>query len=259
LTETVTDKKVIVSTEASPFCEKTAERKTIVYETRIDPTVIKVTGEKLKTQLFARFGFMKPRPEEIRLVSIDKHYVPYMILSGRYAIDYYRKCVYKVKVDRKVLEIILLDHRFKPSQPPDSYGQDHNVIELEGEERLMNEIKASLLLDRYGQEVPPNSLPSAPSERNYKKILKEYGVKEITQDADLKIIRSKIFKRPKDVGRVVKELFEVSERAIIYTPRFRVRYKNLRTGEEKIIEFDGVTAERIHDTRSPAQFLEKLA
>jgi len=259
LAETVSEKKVIVSSEPSPFSEKIAERKTIVYETRIDPTVIKVTAERLKTQLFARFGFMKPRPEEIRLVSIDKHYVPYMVLSGRYVIDYYRKCIYKVKVDRKVLEIILLNHRFKPSQPSDPYEQDHNMIQLVGEERLMNDIKASLLLNRYGEEVPPNSLPSAPSERNYKKILKEYGVKEITQDEDLKIIRSKIFNRPKDVSRVIKELLEISERAIIYTPRFRVRYKNLRTGEEKTIEFDGVTAERIHDTRSPAHFLEKLA
>lgn len=251
MTETVTNEKIIVSTETSPSHEKIAERKTIVYETRIDPTVIKVTGEKLKTYLFTRFGFMKPRPEEIQLVSINKHYTPYLILSGKYAIDYYRKRIYKIKVDRKVLEIILLNHKFKPIKPASSYEQDQNMIELEGEERLMNEVKTSLILDKSGQEVPLNSLPSAPSERNYKKILKEYEVEEITQDEDLKIIRSKIFKRPKDVGRVVKELFEVSERATIYTPRFKVLYKNLKTGEEKIIEFDGVTAERVHDTKPP--------
>jgi hypothetical protein len=259
LTEAVSDEKLIGSTETSPSCEKIAERKIIVYETRIDPTVIKVTGERLKTQLFAKFGFVKPRPEEIRLVSITKHYVPYMILSGRYFIDYYRKCVYKVKVDRKVLEIVLLNHTFSPSQPLDSYEKDKNVIKLEGEERLVNDLKTSIILDRSGREVPPSSLPSAPSERNYRKILNEYGVKEITDDADLRIIRSKIFKRPKDISRVVKELFEVNERATIYSPRFRVLYRNLKTGEEKIMEFDGVTAERIHETKSPPQFIEKLA
>jgi hypothetical protein len=259
LTETVSDEKIIISPKSSPLCEKIAERKTIVYETRIDPTVIKVTAEKHKTQLFARFGFMKPRPEEIRLVSINKHYEPYMILSGKYTIDYYRKCGYTVKVDKKVLEIILLNHKFKPSQPTDSHGEDHKVLELEGEERLMNEIKTSLILDKSGQEVPPNSLPSAPSEKNYTKILKEYGVEEIAQNADLKIIRSKIFKRPKDINRVVKELFEVNERAVIYTPRFKALYRNLRTGEEKTMEFDGVTAEKIHDAKLPARFLEKFA
>jgi len=258
LTEAVSDEKVVISTETSRSSEKIAERKTIVYETRIDPTVIKVTGEKLKAQLFTRFGFMKPRPEEIRLVSIDKYYEPYIVISGKYAIDYYRKCAYTVKVDRNVLEVILLNHRFKLNQPTGSYTKDHNVITIEGEERLMNEVKASLILDGSGQEVTLKSLPSAPSERNPKKILTEFGVKKIAPDADLEIIRSKILKRPKDINRLVNELFEVNERAVIYTPRFRALYKNMRTGEEKTVEFDGVTAERIQPVRPLHQFLEKL-
>jgi len=259
LAKAVADEKAVISTETTATSEKIAERKTIVYETRIDPTVIKVAGEKLKTQLFARYGFMKPRPEEIRLISVDKHYEPYMVISGKYVIDYYRKCVYNIKVDKKVLEIILLKHTFKPSQPMDSSAKDHNVIKLEGEERLVNEVKASLVLDRSGQEVTLERLPSAPSERNPKKILEEFGVKEVAPDADLEIIRSKILKRPKDINRLVKELFEVDERAIIYTPRFRVLYRNLKTGEGKTVEFDGVTAERIQRARPLAQFLEKLA
>lgn len=259
MTESVYEEKPITSTQTSQISGKIAERKTIVYETRVDPTVIKVNGEKLKTQLFARLGFMRPRPEEVRLVSVNKHYVPYMVLTGRYLINYYRKCIYKVKVDRKVLEIVLLNHRFKPSQLADAYGQNCNVIQLEGEERLMTEVKASLILDRYGQEAESNSLPSAPSERNYKKILKEYGVEEITHDIDLKIIRSKIFKRPKDVSRVIKEILEVSERAIIYTPRYMVVYRNLRTSEERTLEFDGVTGERVHCAKSPMRLLLKLA
>ena len=121
----------------------------------------------------------------------------------------------------------------------------------------MNEVKASLILDKSGQEVPPKELPSAPSERNPKKILAEFGVKEIAPDVDLDIIRSRILKRPRDINRLVKELFQVSERAVIYTPRFRVSYRNANTGEEKTVEFDGVTAERIQRTRSLVQFLQK--
>jgi hypothetical protein len=259
LTETVSDEKIVISAEATPSSEKIVERKTIVYETRIDPTVIKVTGEKLKAQLFTRFGFMKPKPEEIRLVSINKHYEPYMVISGRYFIDYYRKCTYTIQVDRKVLEIILLNRRFKPDQPIDTYAQDHNVVKLEGEERLMNDVKTSLILDKSGQEVPANSLPSAPSERTPAKILKAHIAKEIPPDADLKVIRSKILKRPKDINRLVKELLEVTERAVIYCPRFRVLYRNLRTGEEKTAEFDGVTSERIHRTRPLTRLLGKMA
>jgi len=74
----------------------------------------------------------------------------------------------------------------------------------------------------------------------------------------LEIIRSKILKRPKDASRIVKELFEVSERTIIYTPRFRLVYKNIKTGNEKTLEIDGVTSERIQ-TPSSAQILGKLS
>jgi len=259
LTNAVSDEKIIISTGTIPSREKIAERKTIVYETRIDPTVIKVAGEKLKAQLFARFGFMKPKPEEIQLVSIDKYYEPYMVISGKYVIDYYRKCAYKVKVDKRVLEVILWNHKFEPNQPMNSSAKDHNMIKLEGEERLMNEAKTSLILDRFGKEVTLKKLPSGPSERNPKKILAAFGVEEIAPDADLDIIRSKIVKRPKDINRLVNELFEVNERAVIYTPRFRVLYRNVKTGEEKTVEFDGVTAERIQNVRPLAQFLEKFA
>jgi hypothetical protein len=244
LAKAVSDEKIVISAEPAPSVEKIASRKTIVYETRIDPTVIKVAGEKVKDQLFSRFGFRKSRPEEIQLVSIDKYYEPYLVISGKYFIDYYRKCAYTVKVDKKVLEVILLDHTLEPTSLTDSPATDHNEIKLEGEERLKNEVKASLILDKFGQEITLERLPSAASERNPKKILREIGAKEIPPDADLNIIRSRIVKRPKDISRLVKELFEVSERAVIYTPRFRVRYKNVRTGEEKAVEFDGVTAER---------------
>jgi hypothetical protein len=246
LAKAVSDEKIVISSEAeaAPSVEKIAERKTIVYETRIDPTVIKVAGEKVKDQLFSRFGFRKPRAEDIQLISIDKYYEPYLVISGKYFIDYYRKCIYTVKVDKKVLEVILLDRKLEPNEPTDSSVKDYNVLRLEGEERLMSEFKTSLILDKYGKEITLEKLPSAPSERNPKKILKEFGIKEIPPEADLNMIRSRIIRRPKDISRLVSELFEVSERAVIYTPRFKVKYRNLRTREEKAVEFDGVTAER---------------
>jgi hypothetical protein len=250
--------KIVISSEAKPTGERIVERKTIVYETRVDPTVVKVAGEKLKTQLFARFGFVKPRPEEVKLVSVDKRYEAYMVVSGKYMIDYYRKCAYTVRIDKKVLEIILLKQILKPVQPKDSHVKDHNLLRLEGEERLRNEVKTSLVLDASGQEVTSGKLPSAPSERNPRKVLSKFGVKEIASDADLGTIRSKIVRRPTDVSRIVSELFEVSERALIYTPRYAVRYRCLRTGEEKTVEFDAVTGERLQHLSPLPMFLAKL-
>jgi hypothetical protein len=75
--------------------------------------------------------------------------------------------------------------------------------------------------------------------------MEAFGVEEVPAGADLEFIRARVVKRPKDVHRVVDEVFEVNERALIYAPRFRVLYRNGRTGEEKSMEFDGVTAGRI--------------
>jgi len=123
------------------------------------------------------------------------------------------------------------------------------MIRLEGEERLKNEAKATLILDRFGQEVSLENFPSAPSERYPDKILEEFGVEEVAKNMDVMIMRNKIVKHPTDVNRLVCEIFEVNERAVIYTPRFKVTFNNVKTGEEKTLEFDGVTAQRIAQTK----------
>jgi hypothetical protein len=246
-TEGLSDRKTAETTDdKSPSHERIADRKTIVYETLVDPTVIKLNGEKLKTRIFTEYFFLKPRREDIQFVSINKYYEPFIVISGKYAIDYYRKSAYAVKLDKEVREVILLNQQFKPQQSKDPYGENHSVIKLEGEERIMKEFNASLILDRSGQDILPERLPSAPSERNPEKLLTECAVEEIAEDADLKFIQSRILKRPKDINRIVNELIEVNERVVIYTPRFRLVYKNTITGREKAIEFDGVTAKRIY-------------
>jgi hypothetical protein len=255
LTESVSEEKIVISTETPASNEKIAERNTIVYETRTEPNVIKTIGENIKTQLFTRFGFIKSKPEDIQLVSIDKYYEPYIMVSGRYSIDYYRKCAYTVEVDNRVQEVILANQKYKLNQPKDSSTKNKNLLKIHGEERLTTEVKASLILDKFGQEVAPRELTSTTVEENPNEILAALGVKEIDQDADLAIIKSKIVKRPKNINRVVNELFEVNERAIIYTPRFRVLYTNVKTGEMKAVEFDGITSQRIQRPRP--QFSQK--
>ena len=119
------------------------------------------------------------------------------------------------------------------------------MLELIGEERLAKKVEASYILDRHGARTSLDALPSAPTEKRPKKILTKFGLEEIASAHDLLIIRKKLCKRPNDCNRIVTELFEVSERIIIYTPRFKIRFKNLKTGEEKTTDFDGVTAKRI--------------
>jgi hypothetical protein len=250
LTETIASEPVIVSSENAILEENVVPRKTIVYETLVDPTVIRVASEKHKTQLFTRFGLLKPKPDEIQFVSIDKYYEPFIVVSGKYVIDYYRKCVYTVRVDEGVQEVILFGNKIIPERSPYSTARDGKTIWLEGEERLVNEAKASYIFDRYGRDASLEKLPSARSEKNPKKAMAKFGIEEVAENADVTFVRARLIKRPNDVKRIVAEIFEVGERVVIYTPQFRILYKNVATGEEKAIEFDGVTAEKIQHGES---------
>jgi len=101
------------------------------------------------------------------------------------------------------------------------------------------------VLSADGREVSPKRIPSAPSEELAKKLLAEIQSTkklEILPNEEIDIVRNKIVKRPPEIKRIVKEIFEVSDRAVIYTPIYKVRFQNIKTGETKTVKFDGVTA-----------------
>lgn len=250
LTETVSKEKIVISAENIPAKEGIIARKTIVYETLVDPTVVKVASEKLKQQLFTRFWFFKPKPEEVQFISIDKYYEPYIVISGKYSIDYYRKCTYIVYVDEEVSEVILLKNKLTPEIARNSTTRSNKAIMLEGEERLKKQTQASFILDRYGRNVKLERLPSAPSEKRPKRIIAKFDIEEVSENAEVDFVRERIVKRPKDVNRIVEEIFEVAERVVIYTPLFRILYKNTKTGDERTMEFDGITANLIQRRKS---------
>ena len=239
LTETINTEPVVISAETSTK-ENIVERKTIVYEAPIDPTVIRVSGEKLKQQLFTRFGLFKPKSEEIQFISLDKYYEPYIVISGKYFIDYYRKCTYIFKVEEVVKEVVLLNHTFLPEAAKSS-----RIIKLPGEERLIKEAKAFLILDKNGGDTTVDNLPSAPSEKKPEKVIAEFGIEELAENVDVNFVKERIAKRPKDISRIVEEVFEITDRSVIYTPRFKLRFKNVKTGEEKVMVLDGVTSKKI--------------
>jgi hypothetical protein len=92
-------------------------------------------------------------------------------------------------------------------------------------------------------------VPSAPSEDHPEKILQEFGKKsgkvKISPQKGVEIVKSRIVKRPPDAESVENELFQVSEHAVIYSPIYEITFRNMKTGEEKIIKIDGVTAKII--------------
>jgi len=240
---------VLLLTEMPPVQERVVKRKTIVYRSRVDPTIVKLTAEKMKGKLFIKFGFSKPKPEEVRVVSVDKYYEPYVLIDGKYSVDYYKKRVYTLDVDDKTEGLKILDQTFKPESVISPLEEPRKVVRLEAEERLSHEEKAYVILDKSGREVSPDMVPAAPSEEHPQKILKDLGKKlgkiKISPKKGVEIVKSRIVKRPADADRIENELFQVSEHAVIYTPIYEITFRNMKTGEEKIIKIDGVTAKII--------------
>ncbi len=233
-------------TESGAVPERIVERKVVFYKTLVDPSVAKITGEKLKANLFVRLRLFRPKPEEVQFESIDKYYEPYIAVSGRYTIEYYRTQTYTLHVDDGVREVILFDRTFIPEPSTTSTQTTMNEIAIEGAERLFYEDTAYLILDKQGQEIPPTQVPSAPSEEKPAAVSEEYREKirrlQLSPDMEVDVIRSKLVKRPTTIQRVVRELFEVSERTVIYTPIYEVTFKNTRTEDTKTIKISGITS-----------------
>jgi len=220
--------------------------KTIVCKTLIDPTMARLTAEQSKSAVFARFGFLRPQSEQIQQKSIEKDYDIYVVVDGKYSVDYYRKSSYTVSVDAKVQEVVLLDQTLKPEPTRDPYKK---IIKLEGQERIIRESRACVILDAKGREISPKRIPSAPSEEHPEKVLAEFREAKPLENPPnngIELLRSRIVNRPSEIERIVQETFEIVDHAAIYAPVYKVRFQNLRTSEEKTIKIDGVTGKLIH-------------
>jgi hypothetical protein len=255
VTETLcTEPQFVISHESKhTLQERIVERKTIVYETLVDPAVIRIAAENLKGQLFTKYVFLRPTPEEVTIVSVEKTYEPFIMITGKYSIDYYRKRTCTFTVDNAVSEVVFGFGRFSSKQVTDSAGKTYKEIELLGEERLQSEAKATLTLDMHGKEASLKQLPSAPSEKNPEEIIAKLNEKQVAPDFELNALRNKVQKRPADLNWIENETFEVTERLVFYTPKFRAVFMHTRTGRERAAEFDGVTGKLIHVGDNQAQ------
>jgi hypothetical protein len=240
--------KLNAAKDSKPLEEKIAKIKRIVYRTLVDESTVKLLGEKEKSKLFAKMGFLKPKNEDIQLESLEKSYDPFFIVNGTYSIDYYRKQVYKLDVGEDVSELVIFGQVLKPKAAGSSkFRGKAKEVELEVEQRIVKGNSAYIVLDRKGREVEVEKFPTAPAEEKPKKALAEVGERvwefEVSPEEAIEIVRSKVVNRPEDLGRIANELFEVSECNIVYVPVYQAMYKNVNTWEEKTLLVNAVTSE----------------
>ena len=229
--------------------EKIAEKKVIVYKSRVDPSTLKQKAEEMKNELFTK-RFSKPKPEDIRVVSVDKHYVPYTLVDAQYRIDYYIKKIYNIEVNEKAKEVKILGKTFTPQEliiPNTEPTQFRKVIAVEGQEWAFYQDKAYIILDKTGREILPDQVPIAPSEDNPKKLLKEFKNKtenpKLSNKEVITLVKDKLINKPKDIETIDNELFQITEHATIYNPVYIITLRNVKTKEEKNVHIDGVTGE----------------
>ncbi len=228
--------------------QKIVDRRIVFLKSRVDPTMARLLGEKVKNKFFTRLRFLKPKPEEIRLISFDEYYEPYVIVAGKYSIDYCKKHVYSVNVDKNAREVAFFDRKFKP-EPLSRLPNGAQVIRLDGVEFFHCEDEGSFVLDRIGRAIDPKHLPCAPSEERTVEELVKAGIKfaevKIYLEEEIEFLRSRIANRPSDSGEVIREIFEVSERALIYCPTFQLKFRKVKSGKEAIVKIDGTTGKTI--------------
>ena len=231
--------------------EKISKRKVIVYRSRVDPTIVKLTAEKMKHKLFGKFGLSKRKADEIVVVSVDKYYEPYTLIDARYNIRYFKKRVYKLNVDPDTEEVKILGATYMPETVSGAAEEADKVFTLEAELWSSYNDKAYLVLDKDGKEIPPDQVPAAPSEDHPEKILKEFGKKSGSVKGspreEIDMVKTRIVKRPSDVAEIEDELFHISEHAVIYTPLYEITFRNVRTSEERVVKIDGVSAKIISE------------
>ena len=232
-----------------PVPEKVSKRKVIVYKSRVDPTIVKLTAEKMKHKLFAKSNFAKKKSEEIRVVSVDKYYEPYVIVDAEYSVEYFKKKVYTLGVDSETESVKISGNSYEPQTEESESGESRKVINLEAELWSSYRDKAYLAFDKEGNEISPDQVPSAPSEECPERILEEFNRNRefalASPEKGVELVRSKVVKRPSDASTIKKELFLVSEHAMIYSPIYEITFRNVKSGEEKVVKIDGVTAKII--------------
>jgi len=240
----------LLLTKNSPVPEKIVERKVIVYKSRIDPKSIRQTAEKMKTGLFRKLYFIKPKPEEVQIISIEKYFEPYVVAEGTYHIEYSKNWDRNIQVDETMLNLKLFGGEVEPVSLKDHLKTASKIVKLSGQGRYRLEKKVRLVFDSQWCEVGFEKLPFVPFEEQPGKVLsnvdEKFEITTIKTEKEIEVLKSKLVNRPKDITIIHDELFNVSERAIIYKPMYGVVVNNLKKKEKATLTIDAITG----DTKS---------
>ena len=202
--------------------------------------------ENRKTSLF-RSMLQKPKKMEVHVHSIKLSYEAFLILSGKYNADFYRKTVHTITVDPTVREIIIGNDVFPIIQSKGVLGKLNtkikkstgrkNQVNLELEEHVYLEDEQEIAFDHHGKEIKmPYKMSSRLIEsyprRTLEKTKNNVKKPEITYDAAVTRLTSKLKKSVSIGRRNLQEKTTINEIIELYVPIYEARLigpkKNVR-------------------------------
>ena len=232
------------------------EEKTIVLKDQIEPEKLDEIIYNKKTSLFGSV-FSRPKPDEIHIHSKITAYESYLIISGRYEIDFYRKATHKIDVSGDVIEIIMGDGIFPiktksgilekfGGRMKEGIGIDKEEVELEVEEHAVQRQSGTLTLDHHGHEVKefPHKIDSRSIENYPVRILEQNSEnvkhQEMTRESCIDKLKLKLLKiSPQDV-RINSEKFIIDKITTVYVPIHEARCVDPKK-KIGILRIDGIT------------------
>lgn len=222
--------------------QKIAETREVILKPRLDPNKVRLQAEKIKKSFFDTHRFSKPKPEDIHLVAFSRYYEPYIVISGKYSVDYCKKHNFALRVEEQIQEIFIDGKKLIPEH----LAPGTSVIKLAGEEHAHYENETYLVLDRTLREVPPEKLVFAPFENTADNQLKvDYDLRKPKSsiEEEIALLRSRVAKRPDNAVEIIRENFEITDRMIVYYPIYELTFQDIKNGQTVTALINGVSGE----------------
>ena len=227
--------------------------KTVVLRPLLDSDEASQIIENRKTSLFRKM-LQKPKKSEVHVHSIKLFYEAFLVLSGKYTANYYRKSMHTITVDPTVKEIIIADEIFPVKQRRGIMGKlstkiqtttkRKNRIDLELEEHVFLEEEQEIAFDHHGKEIKmpyktSSKLIESYPKRTLEKTKQTVKKPEITYDAAVQRLVSKLKKSVSIGRRNMQEKITTNEIIELYVPIYEARLigpkKNVR-----LMRIDGI-------------------
>ena len=209
--------------------------RTVVLRPILDPDDAQQIVENRKTSLF-RSMLQKPKKTDVHIHSLKLSYEAFLILSGKYNANFYRKTVHTINVEPIVREIIVGDNVF-PIKKRRFLTKRKNQIDLELEEHAYIDDEQEIAFDHHGKEIKmPYKMSSRLIEsyprRTLEKTKNNVKKPEITYDAAVSRLTSKLKKSVSIGRRNLEEKITINEIIELYVPIYEARLigpkKNVR-------------------------------